>query len=244
VTAIDLRLGNWRDVLADVECDALITDPPYSAITHENQRTGSSLRVSTITYEALTEEMAFEIARAWSVRTRWWAVIFCDLVAFQWHQSAWREQGWIVFTPVFLRENPRPRFSGDGPTAALEFMCAARRRGKERKSGSLPGYYSAMCGTDDRADRNLVNMAGVKPMTLMRSIVEDYTLPGDLICDPHAGSGTTLIAAAIEGRRGVGSERDPKTFAKAQRRIAKGYTPRLQFGELSGDQQPMFTEEP
>ena len=29
---IDLRLGRWQDVLADVTtCDAVICDPPYSA---------------------------------------------------------------------------------------------------------------------------------------------------------------------------------------------------------------------
>lgn len=29
----ELRLGDYREVLADVTCDALITDPPYSART-------------------------------------------------------------------------------------------------------------------------------------------------------------------------------------------------------------------
>jgi 23S rRNA G2445 N2-methylase RlmL len=34
--SIDLRCGDWRDVLADVgEVDAVITDPPYGARTHD-----------------------------------------------------------------------------------------------------------------------------------------------------------------------------------------------------------------
>lgn len=37
----DLRLGRWQDVLADVECDALICDPPYSARTHKGHDDGS-----------------------------------------------------------------------------------------------------------------------------------------------------------------------------------------------------------
>jgi 23S rRNA G2445 N2-methylase RlmL len=33
---IELRLGRWQDVLDDiVQCDALITDPPYSERTHK-----------------------------------------------------------------------------------------------------------------------------------------------------------------------------------------------------------------
>jgi site-specific DNA-methyltransferase (adenine-specific) len=61
----------------------------------------------------------------------------------------------------------------------------------------------------------------------MRAIVSDYSKRGDLICDPCAGGATTLLAAAMEGRRAVGSEMDPNTFALAQKRIAKGYTPPL-----------------
>lgn len=31
---VTLRFGDWRQVLADVTCDSLISDPPYSARTH------------------------------------------------------------------------------------------------------------------------------------------------------------------------------------------------------------------
>ena len=61
----------------------------------------------------------------------------------------------------------------------------------------------------------------------MRALVRDYTRPGDLVCDPCAGGATTLLAAAIEGRRAIGAELDPSTHAKAMRRIARGYTPDL-----------------
>jgi site-specific DNA-methyltransferase (adenine-specific) len=63
----------------------------------------------------------------------------------------------------------------------------------------------------------------------MRAIIRDYTRPGDLIVDPCAGGATTLLAAAIEGRRCIGSEMDPETYAKAVRRLEAGWTPDL-FG--------------
>jgi site-specific DNA-methyltransferase (adenine-specific) len=70
-------------------------------------------------------------------------------------------------------------------------------------------------------------VAGGKPLWLMRAIVRDYTRPGDLVCDPCAGGATTLLAAAMEGRRAVGAEMDPVTFEKASKRLAQGYTPDL-----------------
>lgn len=41
---------------------------------------------------------------------------------------------------------------------------------------------------------------------LARRIVEAYSAPGDLVLDPMAGIGTTLVEAALAGRRGVGVE--------------------------------------
>jgi site-specific DNA-methyltransferase (adenine-specific) len=59
----------------------------------------------------------------------------------------------------------------------------------------------------------------------MRALVRDYTKPGDLIVDPCAGAATTLIAAAIEGRRAIGAECDPETYAIAKERIERPFTP-------------------
>ncbi|MCC6596997.1 MAG: hypothetical protein IT477_10855 [Rhodanobacteraceae bacterium] len=59
-----------------------------------------------------------------------------------------------------------------------------------------------------------------KPLDLMRAIVSDYSRPGDLVCDPCAGYGSTLAAALQKGRRAIGAECDPEVYAEAQRRLA------------------------
>lgn len=47
-----------------------------------------------------------------------------------------------------------------------------------------------------------------KPIELMRYLVRTYTNPGDVVLDSCCGSGTTLLAAKIEGRRYVGIEKE------------------------------------
>jgi len=75
---------------------------------------------------------------------------------------------------------------------------------------------------------------GGKPEWLMRAIVRDYTRPGDLVCDPCAGGATTLIAAALEGRRAIGAECDPKTYELACKRIERtALTVPMQFDDTS-----------
>src|SRR5262249_16881429 len=54
---------------------------------------------------------------------------------------------------------------------------------------------------------------------LMREIVQDFTKPGDLVCDPFMGLGTTGVAAVALGRRFVGVELNSEWFDVACRRI-------------------------
>ena len=37
-----------------------------------------------------------------------------------------------------------------------------------------------------------------------RNVIQKFTLPGDLVCDPMVGSGTTLVECRLTGRRGIG----------------------------------------
>lgn len=224
----ELRHGRWQDRLADVEvADAMITDPPYSARTHDGQRTGSSIRAPTIAYEHLSEGAALELATSWAPRVRHWVAIWCDHFGFRLHEAAWDSLGWYTFAPVvWLPDVNPPRLSGDGPACAAEYLFIARprRRIESGRTGSRPGRYLVRgARSPDRPS----GIAGQKAIDGVRAVVRDYTLPGDLVVDPFAGSGTTLLAAAIEGRRSVGSEMTEATFEMARKRLRAGYTPTL-----------------
>ncbi len=60
----------------------------------------------------------------------------------------------------------------------------------------------------------------VKPIALMCYLVRLVTQPGGTVLDPFLGSGTTGIAAALEGFDFVGIEREPEYLEIAQARIA------------------------
>jgi len=58
-----------------------------------------------------------------------------------------------------------------------------------------------------------------KPVDLMRQIIESSSCFGELVLDPFLGSGSTAIAALLEGRRVIGIEKDPKWFNVAKDRV-------------------------
>ncbi len=58
-----------------------------------------------------------------------------------------------------------------------------------------------------------------KPVLLLERIVEISTDPGDLILDPFCGSGTTLVAAKILGRRSIGIDCSAEAVNLTQHRL-------------------------
>ena len=234
----DIRLGRWQDVLADVDhVDALICDPPYSARTIAGQRSGTvgfnDGPRATIKYAGLTEEATRSLVGLGSRLRASWLVIFCDHVQWMWlddEASRVGKKGMQRFAPVPWVKScgGTPRMTADGPSASAEWIFVARPRGAFH-CAYRPGHYDHPANREGRgADTSIT---GAKPLALMRAIVRDYSRPGDLVCDPFLGSGTTAVAALTEGRRFVGSEMDPKHHAITMARLARGHTPNL-FGDV------------
>lgn len=227
----DLRLGRWQDALADVEMvDAVITDPPYSARTHAAQRSdqvAASKSFKQLEYAHWTDADVRELVASLAPRCRgWWVVMSDHALQLSW-EAALEDAGLYVFAPIpQVTVNRSVRLAGDGPATWTTWITVARPRSREFASwGALRGAY-----IDDVGARSARLVRGGKEPHTMRALVRDYTKPGDLVCDPCAGGATTLLAAVTEGRRAVGSEMDPETYAKAKARLARGYTPDLFAG--------------
>jgi len=239
---VDLRLGDWREVLADVECDALIVDAPYSERTHASHSPRTSVLTAcerdakwaarggkrgSINYECLEVEDVGEFVASWAPRTRgWFVTITDDILAPVW-ADALRDAGRYVFSPIACVDSgSRVRLAGDGPSQWSVWAVVARPRSMA-KWGTLPGAYVVPNGQRGGASGDRKEVICGKPLWLMQSLVRDYSRPGDLICDPCAGGATTLLAAAIEGRRAVGAEMMPEHYEIASKRLRAGFTPTM-----------------
>jgi DNA modification methylase len=102
------------------------------------------------------------------------------------------------------------------------FVYQAKPSRKERNAGldGLPEKRKVFNGKSDKPgsmkpgsveDRQTAQPAPnhhptVKPVALMRHLVRLVTPPGGTVLDPFAGSGTTLVAAVLEGFDAIGCE--------------------------------------
>lgn len=57
------------------------------------------------------------------------------------------------------------------------------------------------------------------PVALVDRLIKSLSNPGDIVVDPFLGSGTTLIAASINGRKGVGIEISQKYIKISKQRM-------------------------
>lgn len=115
---------------------------------------------------------------------------------------------------------------------ASRFFYVAKASRAERNAG-LEGFTPTANDwqrptanlSDPRMDRKqkreipLNHHPTVKPIALMRWLVRLVTPPGGTVLDPFAGSGTTGIAADLEGFDFIGIEREEGyvTIARARR---------------------------
>ncbi len=227
-SAIDLRHGDWRDVLADVEVDCVITDPPYGSRTHKGHDAGvdhteigsprwDAARRRRLDYTAWAPEDVNHFVNHWHEHTRGWICAMSCSDLFPAWRTAFDRVGRVSFAPIpCVIRGMSVRLSGDGPSSWAVYLNVARPRGKDFSTwGTNVGAY--MTGRGDRS--NNAGRIGGKPLRLMNAIVRDYSRSGDLVCDPCAGYATTAIACAANDRRFIGAEIDRTTYDTALKRI-------------------------
>lgn len=216
--------------LPDKSVDHVITDPPYEAEAHTLQRRikrdgGRSIREDPVPFTSIDEETraraAAEIVRV----CRGWAIVFCQAEAISTWRDALQTGGAQWRRPMlWIKPDAQPCLTGDRPGMGYESMATAWcgcGRSVWNGGGKVGIYYAnKVTGAQKVSTWGIRNEHPTqKPLDLMESLVRDFTDPGELICDPFAGSGTTGVACKRLGRRFVGLERDPKYHAIAVKRI-------------------------
>jgi site-specific DNA-methyltransferase (adenine-specific) len=100
--------------------------------------------------------------------------------------------------------------------------------------GASRFFYCAKASARERVENIGENPhTTIKPVGLMRWLVKLVTPPGGLVLDPFAGSGTTGVAALMEGCKFVGIEADA-AFAKVARERVRNALGPLFAGALEG----------
>lgn len=192
--------------MASETIDCVITDPPFTERTHKGARKNTNKGVQDlITFDSFTEEQLYSAFEKLATITKGWIISSLDYYhAFKFEDLP-PENLRQMRIGVWVKKNATPQISGDRPAQGWEAISYLHRTDKKASwnGGGHHGNYVT----------NIPTATGhptPKSLAVLSSIVERFTNAGDLIFDPFAGGGTTLLAARNLGRKAIGVEVDEK----------------------------------
>jgi DNA modification methylase len=211
---IKLYLGDCRDELSWLDCDVLVTDPPYGISWMNN--TFDSDRSKRDDVRDRRKEFGGDIANDHDTSARddvlaLWGANRTAVVFGTWrknrpdntqHRLIWHKLG------RYPGVNPHPWFPNDEEIYLL---------GKGWVGKPTPTVIT----TDENRSQHarFIGHPTPKPVGLMETLINKC--PAGSIADPFAGSGSTLIAARNSKRMAVGVEVDESYCEMIARRLSQ-----------------------
>jgi DNA modification methylase len=234
--SVTLYHGDCREILPQLGAvDHVITDPPYSAHVHSKSMRGAVgwkgeiAETRDLGFEALDDQTRLLVGRWCASYVKRWIAVFSDTEsAHLWREAlgvvtdgCWLE---YVRTVFWHKVGGAPQFTGDRPAVACEAITLCHQTGRKRwNGGGKQGIYSVPIVLDRGASATEWRCHTTqKPEELMKQLVADFTDIGEMILDPFAGSGTTLVAAKRLNRKAIGIELDEGYCRTIVRRLAQG----------------------
>lgn len=190
--------------MADKSIDLIVTDPPYGIGEAAGKNKSRSKLAIAKDYGDSAWDDAIPSAEYFAEMMR----VSKNQIIFGGNyflEHLYNSPCWIVWD----KDNGENDFA-DCELAWTSFKTAVRRI-KYRWAGMLQ---------EDMKNKDRRVHPTQKPLHVMRWIIEKYSEPSDVICDPFLGSGTTALAALQLGRQCIGIEKDEGYYKVASERIA------------------------
>ena len=211
---VTLYHGDCRDITEWLTADVLVTDPPYGVAYESNiNRDRRNLKKGRAIAGDHDPGVRDEALTLWGARP---AVVFGR---------------WDAPRPVATRA----RLIWDkGNSPGMGDLTIPWGRSDEEIYILGQGFTGTRSGSVIRAqmlmsgDRNRPDHPTPKPVGLMEALIAKC--PPGVIADPFAGSGATLVAAKLQGRRAIGIELVERYCAIIAERLAQDALP---FGDTA-----------
>lgn len=183
----------------------VITDPPY--LIGYKDRSGRTVRNDKVPEAVLPSySEIFRVLRQSSFCVTFYGRTHIDLFSRAWRDAGFQMVGHIVWAKPYASST---FYTECRHEAAFVLAKGKPRPPKHPVADVLPWTYSG-----NRAHPT------EKAVEVLTPLVQAFSKEDDLILDPFAGSGSTLVAAALSQRRYVGIEIEECYCNHARRRLA------------------------
>lgn len=229
---VSLYVGNSATILPAVlrseqalrgkaKFDHIITDPPGSqyvdGVSLAAFKSGGKSSIVSYSCPPLSPSLLRACAKAWWPVVKDSVLIFTDdQLDHVWRRAMVRRgfssQGRMFWVqPADASAVPNQKPTGQSQWYQEIELFSTKPRPALRRGHAIYRFGS----------ENEVDHRHFKPVSLMQRIVADFTKVGDLVLDPFAGLGSTLLACKNMGRIGVGIERDARLAELTVKRLSQ-----------------------
>ena len=186
--------------------DFVLTDPPYLANYHSRDgRTIANDSDGAWLKPAFHE--IFRVLRQDSFCVSFYGWPHADKFIAAWREAGFRLAGHLTFTKQYPSAERFLRYHHEN---AYLLAKGNPPQPTERVPDVLEWKYSG----------NKLHPTQ-KPLCVLTPLIRSFSRPGDTVLDPFCGSGSTLLAAKLQGRNFIGIELDPRYSAIARGRLYK-----------------------
>lgn len=216
--------------MAEASAKAVLTDPPYDQRTHSMARSnstkngvsGKASRVlsggSDKRFDAFDHPVQLQAFAEMGRITQGWVVSTLSMdTAFRFQVESAPQGLRLLRVGAWVKTNPMPSISADRPAQGWEPIAYLHRDDIKPSwnGGGKHGNYILPTAQGEGHPTS-------KPLSMVSDWVRRFTNHGDTILDPFAGSGTTLRAAADNGRKAIGIEIDEAYCELIAKRMSQG----------------------
>lgn len=201
--------GNCIEKMAEMPAnsvDLILTDPPY--LVSYRDRAGRSIQNDTDDAwlrPAMRE--AYRVLKQDRVAIMFYGWTKVDAFFAAWKEAGFRPVGHIVFRKTYASK--------------ARFLSYRHEQAYLLAKGNPPLPVKPVPDVIDMPYSGNKLHPTQKPVQALAPLVRSFTLPGELVLDPFAGSGSTCATATLCGRQYLGIELDSTYFEQAIRRMER-----------------------
>ena len=222
---IDCIQGLSELIKANQKADLIVTDPPY-LIKNVHGGDKSELGRSVRKYNQelldgkLTEGISTNIFKLlWDCIKKPNFYFFCNKPQIQQYLDFFVNKNKCSWEMLIWHKTNVPPFYSNKYLCDKEYILHFRK-------GALchpPTYQNAKTvyvGVTNKKDKLLYGHPTIKPLDIIKTLIENSSYSGDLVLDPFIGSGTTAVAAKQLNRNYIGFEINKQFYEASQKRLA------------------------
>lgn len=216
ISLFQLDAVEWLKTLPDCSVDLFITDLPYESL-EKHRKIGTTTRLKesksssnkwfSIFPNERFEELFTEVYRVLKKNAHFY--FMCDQETMFHAKPVGESVGFKFWKPIVWDKVSMGM--GYHYRARYEFVLFFEKGKRKLNNLGIPDVLSVK--------RVYKGYPTEKPVDLMRILVEQSTLPGEVVADSFFGSGSSLIAAIELGRKALGNDISDDAHKRVQERI-------------------------